>query len=983
MGSTGSRLRAGSAPIVMATVLAAGLATGLSAAPAAAQTAVPPQDQAADTLSQQAPAEAATPTDVVVTGSRIRRDPTDQPQPVVIVDEAAIARTGLSSTADVLQRLPSSSGGQNTKFNNSGNLGNPPDGGGVGAGSASIDLRYLGAKRTLVLVDGMRYVNGASASGIPGTVDLNSIPDVMIGRIEVLQSAASALYGSDAIGGVVNIITRSNQKGFKASAQYGQYLGKNDGDTQNYQLSYGVGGPQTHLDAGVFYTKQDAVRAANRSISQFPNPGQTSCTDAVGGCSSAAVNGRIVFNPGNPSLPAGGSVTVRTPPLNRRGVFDPTLAGGDFRGFTAADRFNFAPFNYFLTPNERYGGFVNARAEFSDALNLRVKAVYNRRNSQNQAAFLPLFIGPDAGNGNLLDLVSIDATNPFNPFGTLNSGANGQPATYSFIARRLVENGQRTYSQTVDTMSLTGTLDGRFRLFGHNWYWDANAEIGLNDAHQLFTGNVNAARVAQALGPVALCTGGCVPLNVFGGLGSITPAMLSFIAFDERSRSRQELNDYTANVSGELFDLPGGAVGVAVGYEHRRQVGSFTPDPLIQAGLGADIPAQAASGSFNVDEVYGEIRLPLLKDVPFFRSLELNGAVRHSDYSTFGGDTRFTGGALWKPVNDLLLRGSYAESLRAPSIGELFGAQSRFDQPLSDPCTNVAGSLYQGSATVRTNCTANGVPAGGSYQEPQGGQLPVLTGGNRALRPETARTLLFGGAYSPAWARGGALRALSLEVNYSDIKVSGAIASIGADVLLNRCALTGDALSCAAIRRTPAGFIQAINGLLLNTGGIRTRNIDATFNLRTAETGAGAFGLYVAGNYLIEYKEVVPATAGTTTTSYRGTERGSPDQAYPHFKGLATLDWAFGPVVASVTGRYIDNIVEIQNGTKLDSRFYTDAQFQLRPSWLDSRLALTVGVNNLFDRDPPACFSCSLNNYDPTTYDVPGQYGYLRLSFGL
>ncbi|HVF94321.1 MAG TPA: TonB-dependent receptor [Sphingomonas sp.] len=459
--------------------------------------------------------------------------------------------------------------------------------------------------------------------------------------------------------------------------------------------------------------------------------------------------------------------------------------------------------------------------------------------------------------------------------------------------------------------------------------------------------------------------------------------MLAFVAFDERSRSGQRLQDYTVNVSGELFDLPGGPIGVALGFEHRDQFGSFTPDPIIQAGLGSDIPAQAARGRFNVDEVYGELRLPLLKGVPFFQSLELNGAARHSNYSTFGGNTTLTGGALWKPVADLLFRGAYAESLRAPSIGELFGAQSRFDQPLSDPCTNVAGSAYQGSATVRTNCTANGVPANGSYQEPQGGQLPVLTGGNAALQPETARTITFGGVYSPGWARGGFAKTLSLEVNYYDIRVNGAIASIGADVLLNRCAQSGDALSCAAIRRTPNGFIQSINGLLLNTGDIRTRGIDATFNVRSAETGAGSFGLYASGNYLLKYAEVVPATAGTTTTDFTGTERGSPDQAYPHFKGQATIDWAIGPISASVTGRYIDNIVEIQNGTRLDSRFYGDVQLQLRPSWMDSRFALTAGINNVFDKDPPACFSCSLNNYDPTTYDVPGRFGYLRLSYGL
>ncbi|WP_374942711.1 TonB-dependent receptor domain-containing protein [Sphingomonas sp.] len=951
-------IRNGAAALALATVLASGPAFA-QAAPATTTN-----------TPAAASADAGAGEDVVVTGSRIRRDPLDQASPVVIVDEASIAKTGLSSIADVLQRLPSSAGGLNTKFNNSGNLGNPPDGGGVGAGSSSIDLRYLGAKRTLVLVDGLRYVNGASASGIPGVVDLNSIPEGMIERVEVLQSGASPLYGSDAIAGVVNIITKSQQKGLKATAQYGQFR-KGDGETQNYQLSYGVGGPDVQLVAGANYVKQQSISARDRSISRFPNPGQTSCTDPIGGCSSFTPLGRFLVNDQN--------ITLRAPVTGRRAVYDPTLATGDFKAFTAADRFNFAPFNYFQTPSERYGGFVNARASFSDALNLRVKAVYNRRNSQNQAAFLPLGIGPDVGNGNLLDTISVDATNPYNPFGvTLVPGQN-----YTAIFRRLVEAGQRTYSQRVDTMSLTGTLDGKFELFGHSWFWDANAVFGFNDAKQLFTGNVNSARLQQALGPVAACTGACVPFNFFGGVGSVTPAMLAFVGFDERSRSRQKLNDYQANLSGELFDLPGGPVGVAIGYEHRFQYGSFTPDPVIQAGLGSDIPAQAASGKFNVDEVYGELRVPVLRDTPFFQLLELNGAARYSDYSTFGGNTTLTGGVLWKPVSDLLLRGSYSESLRAPSIGELYGAQSRFDQPLSDPCTNVTGSLYQSSATVRTNCTANGVPANGSYQEAQGGQLPVLTGGNAALRPEEARTYLFGAVYSPAWARNGFASALSLEVNYYDIKVDGAISSIGADVLLNRCALTADPLSCGAVRRTASGFISAINGVLLNTGGIRTRGLDATFTARTRDTRFGLFGVTVLGNYLLKYQETVPATNGVTRTDYTGTERGSPDQAYPHFKGTGIVDWTVGPVNASFTGRYIDNVIEQQGGNKLERRFYGDVQLQFRPSWMDSRLALTLGVNNVFNTDPPACFSCSLNNYDPTTYDVPGQFGYVRVSFGL
>ncbi|WP_225205222.1 TonB-dependent receptor plug domain-containing protein [Novosphingobium huizhouense] len=939
--------------IWLAGVALAAVATG-GAAPALAQGA--PEGASAD--------EGAA---IIVTGSRIRRDPLDQAAPVVTLDSEAIAKTGLSSVADVLQRLPSSAGGLNTKFNNSGNLGNPPDGGGVGAGSATIDLRYLGGKRTLVLVDGMRYVNGASASGIPASVDLNSIPEGMIERIEVLQSAASPLYGSDAIAGVVNIITKTNQKGFKGSAQYGQYLGKGDGETQNYQLSWGTGKDGVSLVVGGSYVKQMDVKARDRSISQFPNPGQTSCSDPIGGCSSATPLGRfIVF---------GQNMTLRSPVLTGKPVYDPTLATGDFKPFTSADRFNFAPFNYFQTPSERYGGFVNVRAEFSDAIAFKGMAVYNHRHSQNQAAFLPLFIGPDAGNGNLLDTIKIDATNPYNPFGVTLDSSN-----YSFIARRLVEAGQRTYTQDVDTFDVKAGFEGKFSMFGKNWFWDVTGVYGTNEARQLFTGNVNAAKLAQALGPVANCTGDCVPFNIFGGVGSVTQAMLDYVGFDERAKSGQALYDFQANLSGELFDLPGGPVGIAIGAEHRKQEGYFEPDPVIQAGLGADIPAQAARGSFKVDEIYGEIRLPLLKDTPFFHSLELNGAARYSDYSTFGGNTTLTGGVQWKPVADLMFRGSYGESLRAPSIGELYGARSRFDQPLSDPCTNVPGSLWNTSATAKANCIANGVPANGSYQEPQGGQLPVLTGGNPDLQPETARTILIGGVYSPDWAQ----RKISLEVNYYDIKLEGAIASIGADVLLNRCALAGDALSCNAVKRTPSGFISSINGVLLNTGTIRTKGLDATLNLHTGDTGAGAFNLSVYANFLFKYEEGVPATTGVTTTSYLGYERGSPDQAYPRFKSTSVLDWTIGPVTTTLTGRYISGVKEIQDTTKkLGSRFYTDAQIQYRPSFADSRFVFTLGVNNLFDVDPPACYSCSLNNYDPTTYDVPGQFGYLRLSYAM
>ena len=949
---------------------------------AAAQTAEPAADAARDAVA--AGAEPSEGNEIVVTGSRIRRDPLNQDSPVITVDQEALAKTGLSAVADVLQRLPSASGGLNSKVNNSGNLGNPPDGGGVGAGSAEIDLRYLSAKRTLVLVDGLRYVNGTSASGIPATVDLNSIPANMIERIEVLQAGASPLYGSDAIAGVVNVITVAQQKGLRASAQYGTFR-QGDGETQDYQLSYGVKLARTNIVVGGSYVKQNPVRSADRDISLFPNPGQTACSSSQPGCSSASANGRFDLRPYFVAVPGlNGNFTIGG------SAPDSTPTFAELRQFAATDRFNFAPFQYILTPSERYGGWVSVKHELTDNINLRLKGVYNRRNSQNQAAFEPLFLGPDAGNGagSLFDTLSVDVTNPFNPFGyTLESGLNpdgtssGRPQNYSFIARRLIEAGQRTFNQKVNTYSGTATLDGSFDVGAHQWYWDLNAVYGSNKAKQSFTGNVNAAKVAQALGPLAACVAPCVPLNIFGGNGSITPAMLAFIGFTERDKSQQKLQDYSANLSGDLVDLPAGPLAFAVGYEHRFQSASFDPDPIVAAGLSADIPAQPAKGKYNSDEIYAEISVPILKDQPLAYSLEANGAIRHSNYSISGSSTTYTLTGLWKPVSDFLIRGAYSTGFRAPSLGELFGGRSRFDLAANDPCTSAAGGLFQTNATVRANCIADGVPASGSYEEDQGGQLPVITQGNINLKPEKSRNITFGAVFSPASARrnGGNF---SAEVNYYDIRVTDAIGAVDPSLTLNNCALLGDAASCALVVRTANGFVNQIDGTLQNLDSIRTKGVDATINYRSPLTPIGRLGLTANATFLLKY--VLSASNGFVVLNREGTERGSPDQAFPKVKFNLTGDWSLGDVAASFTARYIDGVNELKaNGTpnRLSSRLYGDVQFIYTPSYLQQRVALTAGVNNVFNNDPPGCFSCSVNNFDATTYDVPGQFGYVRLSY--
>ncbi len=913
--------------------------------------------------------------EIIVTGSRIRHDPLDQPSPVTFVDRSDIDRTGLSSIADVLQRLPSSGGGLNTKNNSSGNLGNPQDGGGVGAGASEINLRTLGSQRTLVLVDSMRFVNASSASGVPGSVDLNAIPQAAIERVEVLQDGASAIYGSDAISGVVNIITKTKQDGLEISAQHGLFR-QGDGFTQNYDASYGFGSDKTgtQIIVGGDYVSQKPVFDGDRAFSAFPHPFLTACDS---NCSSATPSGRFIVN--NPATGEGLDLTLKGVTQGRP-AFDPTGAGGDFKDFTTADRYNFAPTNYLLTPYKRYSAFATLEQPIAgDTLKFSGKFFFNRRESANQAAPLPLFIGPDAGNGNSLDTLAIDGTNPYNPFGTLSAGTDGTPANYSFVARRLVEGGSRHYEQTVDTYYGSATLSGRFRFLDHDWYWDANGVYGDTGARQTFTGNVNAAKVARALGPLAGCTGDCVPLDLFGGAGTITPAQYTYIAFTEHDRSRQRLWDGTANLTGHLFDLPAGPVGVALGYEHRDVKGSFTPDPLIQAGLGADIPAQATAGQYNVDEVYAELQVPILRDKPFFDRLDGNFAVRHSTYSTSGSKTTIKAGGDWKPTPDLLLRGTYAQGFRAPSIGELFGSQSRFDAPVDDPCN---AATFNANATIKANCIADGVPADGTYTQ-QGGQLPVLTGGNGALKPETSRSYTAGGVYSASWARGWA-QTLTFEASYFHIKVDNAIGAIDAATLLDRCANTGDALSCDAITRSASGQVTRIAGTLQNIAGIATDGLDLNFTYRSAPTPMGSFGFTTSNTLMFHYKQSFPSTDGVTVTRRDGTESGT--QGYPRYRSVTTLDWTLRGVTVALTGRYLSKITESTGdnaGNVLGRRLYGDLQLIYDTKLGRRDFTFTVGVNNIAGVAPPACFSCSLSNYDPALYDLPSQFFYARAAVKL
>ncbi|HVY80409.1 MAG TPA: TonB-dependent receptor [Steroidobacteraceae bacterium] len=941
--------------------------------------------------------------EVVVTGSRIRTDPLNQPAPLSTVTDQDIARTGTTSVGDVLQRLTASGGGLNTKFNTSGNTGFPPDQGGVGAGAATIDLRHLGAKRVLVLVDGMRWVNESSASGVSSATDLNTIPVSIIDHVEVLQDGASSIYGSDAIAGVVNIITRRSFNGLQFSGYGGAF---DEGDGQNRQFSISTGTSTDMLNAflDISYSKQDEVRSQDREISRFPTPGVGACTAR---CSSGTPAGRYVFT--DPNTGVEQSITINPGVTGTPVYISPATADAprtdDFHNFTVADRFNFQPYNFILTPNERFSVYAQGETHLTDAVSFYLKGLFNNRRSTNQAAPEPLFIGTEAGNGvgNLLDVTSISRLNPYNPFGfDLTQGY--------VVFRRPVEGGPRVFTQDVDTYYFNGGFKGDFNFANRDFAWDVNAAWSRNAASQITHGSYNALKIGNALGPGGHDANGnlvcgtpdgtglvtspipnCVPLNIFGE-NTITPEMLRYIQPILHDSSEQELRDFTANLTGTIAQLPAGGLDFAVGYEHRKQSGEYQPDQIYVAGESAGVPSLPTKGEYDVDEYFAELRIPVLRGVPGADLLQLSAAARSSDYSLFGSDTTTKFGLNWRPVSDLLLRGTFAEGVRAPGIGELFGSFARFDTTIQDPCSNFSSK----PAATQANCMALGVPASYTQSNPQ---ISVVTGGNPALVPETSDGYTAGFVYSPAWAQGVPWSDnLTFDFTWWRITLDQTILARDAQVQLDGCVATLDPVLCGGIGRTAAGTINRFNNQLINIGGTRTKGYDVNLHYVIPETRAGRFGLTWQNTILDEYVDILQTSTGFTEVKREGTERGDTGQAFPKWKSALTVDWGLRDFAAAVTLRYTDSVIEscrdlqglglcsnynLQDDNlstnKMDAVTYVDLQATWRPAALDDAWAFTLGVNNLFDEDAPFCFSCASNSFDASTYDVPGVFWYARV----
>jgi iron complex outermembrane receptor protein len=905
----------------------------------------------------------------------------------------SLGKTGSTNLGDMLQNLPISGSAPNSQSNVPGNSGFPQDGSGIGAGGVQLSLRNIGAKRTLILVDGKRWVSGSSASGVPSTVDLNTIPDNVIDRIEILQDGASAIYGSDAIGGVVNIITNANYNGFRLDAQGGEYLSEGDGGSSRISGLWGGGNDTTHFVMSLSYAEEKGIETASRSRSAFPNADATSCNVPGSFCSSFTPQARIVLGPNFNFT----DIALNDGVLNDGAANIPAFdaanpLAGDFHAFSGADRFNYngPGYNFLRTPNERTNVYGTVTHDFTDTLRSIVKASYTNRKSQTKAAPEPLCLGNDCGN-RISDNFVVSGLNPFNPFGVDLSVANGN---LEFIGRRPLESGGRLFFQDVDSLFVSVGLEGEFGT-GRTFYWDATASYGDNSGFQEKQNSHNLAKIQIAMGDPAVCAliPNCVPFNIFGGqgpsgTGSITQEMLDYVTYTQRDYSEQSLKNVSFNITGDILTMPAGELAFAAGLEYRDHNGSYRPDPIAESGETAGIPAGSTTGSFDVTEYYVELNIPLISGNQY---LEANVAARSSDYSTSGSESTYKAGLLYRPIQDLTLRASASTGFRAPGIGELFGGAAREDFSFTDPCsdyTGVLGAANGGrdtaqSATIQANCATLGVPAGLAQLNPQ---LNAVSAGNAALKAETSDSWTAGLVYSPAWADNlDWVEAITASIDFYDLQIDNAVQGRSPGAVIDGCVNSLDPTLCASAPRSASGRLGLVNNQLQNIGKIESAGFDIAFSGMAAETALGQIALSVNATYLSDYKEFSANPDGSIVTNdLAGIHTDETFQrAFPDLRVVTSIDWAKERWSGTWAFRWTDEMKLEDRITTLDSVVFSDLQLTYNPPIADDGVTLTMGFNNVFDEDPPLCFPCGVIGLSTVSHDLPGRVGYVRFSYEL
>jgi outer membrane receptor protein involved in Fe transport len=891
--------------------------------------------------------------EIIVTGSRIRLDDFTATSPIATLSSDVIESTGRTNIEQLLNTLPQVVPGFSATSNNPGD------------GTATVDLRGLGATRTLVLVNGRRL----NPSVNDGTVDLNNVPTRLIERIEVVTGGASAVYGSDALAGVVNFILKEDFEGLDIGYQNGF---SDEGDGNEYQLDMVLGGNfaegRGNTTVYASYYDRESILQADRSYTRV---------DFTGG-SSTGIGGRLDSVSNNPyPVTDDGDGDPETDTRNY--AFNPD---GSVRGFTSllpetsggiGDLYNFAPDNFLLTPQKRFqlGGF--GKFEINDHAEAYAELLYVDSRSEVQLAPTPALN------------INVDLDSPFLSQSALDLLATrADPVGPVIFRRRMVELGTRSQENDSKLGQVTAGLRGDIDY--KDWQYDTYMSYGRTDFDNYTSNDVSRSRfeagIAGCPADYLQFNPDCVVVNPFGA-GNISADAADWVrlSFADSTVFRRTVVNGTIN--GTLMELPAGDMGFALGAEYREDKSSYRPDQAKQSGdiLGFNAQ-QPISGSFDVKELFGELRIPLLKDAPGIGFLDAELGIRQSDYSTVGNVTAYKAGLNWSPIDAVRVRGMYQRASRAPSLFEsIENGDQGYTSSYSDPCSK---PVIPANPDTAAFCAAQGITDTSTF-DPGSKQNEFAEYGSQTLQEETTDTYTLGLVFQPE-----SIADLQISIDYWNIEVDDYISQLegGPVGVINACfasldlsspACYSDELGLPLIYRDLSGELK-LNIPLVNESQLETSGVDLQLQygipVDFASSRVSGLGetlqLSFALSWLDEY--VLDGYHYEDTSGYYNI-KGS----FPEWKAVLRLAYDIGPVNVAWVTTYIDdmdnqgNIPELEDGgySNIPSHTYHD----LNAAWaIDETFEISAGIRNLFDKEPPVYENHIDQNTDPSTYDMVGRF---------
>lgn len=932
---------------------------------------------------------------IIVTGSRLGISPTEAVAPVQIIGADDIDISGATNIQELLLENPAF-GTPALSRTNSAFLTS-------GTGVATVDLRDLGSDRTLVLINGRRVVSGLPGSSI---VDLNMIPSQFVERVDILTGGASSLYGSDAISGVVNFIYKDDFEGVEAGVQYGL---TDHWDDKTFQADLTMGGnfddDRGNIMVHLGYTDQTGVLSSQRENTQVDD---FSLFRFTGDPADFGVESEPFFSSGPPQgrfdvAGTGGSGDdftydangVLRPCFSTNGGIAPDTCGAFAGQEIGPDGFNRQAFRTLAVPVERYLFAARGHYDLTENVTVFMEGTYSSTSSSRQIE--PFFFSsedvyPDSGGRVPIetDIGGVLFVNPIVPdeIVAASTDTDGDGLRDIGFIRRIVEFGPRQGGTSRDTYRFVVGLNGT--VMEDRFNWDLSYNYGTTKENQFSTGQPNVVSFREAFKGVldvndedndgqtddVVCADptareqGCIPVNIFG-VNSITEEALGYL---EAGQSFQtNINQYVVNgnINGDLFELPGGAVAAAAGFEYRKETSVEELDALTNAGLNAGNALPDTSGEFDVIEGYFEARVPLLSDLPMAEILAVGGAVRVADYSTVGTVTSWNINAEWAPIEDIRFRATYAESVRAPNVGELFtGPSQTFPPGLSDPCEGVMasgggtlGDVCRASAGVLDNIANNGGVFTLTQPDTQG--ISGFNSGNPDLGEEKSESITIGAVITPTSIE--ALSGFTFTIDYFDIKVEDAITQPPRQFILDQCYNFNVTEFCDLITRRPtstavnsAGSIEFVDAQLFNSGGLQVEGIDVTATYSTdvdfLGSFSGALDAKISYTHLFEgYSIPVP---GAERDPFAG-EIGTADNKF-----TSNLRYTVDDLRLNLTGTYIGKSAEDDqflaafdlepNDITVGAEFYLDLNVNYT---LTENVDVYVGVDNVLGNDAPAILS--------------------------